>query len=361
MLHEVTAPVIAESFKSATGQAHDNAITGVLKLVGTKRTADGHEFEFTDEHADLVRWCRDKVLATLAELDDIDVELYVEIKVSLASIDAAMFGTSDVVIVSPKHQTIIVLDNKFGAGVRVYACDNPQLILYAIGALDMFGLLGSFNRVVFGVLQPRLEHHDVAELSTEDVAHWRDKLFRGAQATHKPNPPLHAGEWCKFCPAQATCPALQEHALAVARDIFSDHGAPPTVDLQAWPGEGLSKILAQADMIEDYLNAVKAEAYRRLRDGLDVPGLKLVQGRKVRSWRDQAEIEKWTGGSKLFHSEPELLSVAQTEKVCKREGIPFPQAYVREDYGQPVLALETDKRQAISSGITALPSEDLGL
>ena len=65
-------------------------------------------------------------------------------------------GTSDVVIV--KGGELIVMDLKFGMGVKVDAADNPQLQLYALGALNEFDMLGDFHTVTMVIHQPRLNY-----------------------------------------------------------------------------------------------------------------------------------------------------------------------------------------------------------
>lgn len=55
------------------------------------------------------------------------------------------FGTGDCVIIA--DGLLHVIDFKYGLGVMVEAEDNPQLKLYALGALDTFGCLYDIQRM----------------------------------------------------------------------------------------------------------------------------------------------------------------------------------------------------------------------
>lgn len=330
---------------------------GTMPNLDSKHTFDGFDFTFNDEHRDCIMWCGERIRQLLREVDDVDREEYHEIRLNLAEIEPGMFGTSDYILYSPKLKTLYVNDYKFGAGVKVYAEGNEQLICYAIGAYDWISLFHEIRRVVFGVLQPRLEHYDVAELLVEDLEDWRRRLRAGAQLTHKSDAPLAAGDHCKFCPAKASCPALESKALAVAQEIFTD----VEIKVEDLDGARIARILAQRGMVEGFFEAIAVEARRRLESGAGVPGFKLVQGRKSRDWSSDEAVKTWAKENKITPYDMKLLSPAQLEKVCKTAKVPFPQVLVVETYGNSSLVSASDPRPELlpAFDVVPVPLEDL--
>lgn len=139
------------------------------------------------------------------------------------------FGTSDAVIVG--GTVLHVMDLKYGQGVQVFAEENEQLMLYALGALDEFDALGSIDTVRMTVAQPRLNHFDTWECTVEHLRAFEQRAIAAGQRAllladmykDGPNGILKAdlvpGDHCKFCKAKATCPSLTDKVL---RDVAGD-------------------------------------------------------------------------------------------------------------------------------------------
>lgn len=358
----LTVPDVPTIYAAEGAMLHDNVadvLNGVgMDDVGTAREVDGFEFVFTDDHAALVQWCVDKVNELVDTLPD--AELEVEVRAPLNFIEPGAFGTSDVIVYSPSLRTVYVYDHKFGAGVKVYAAGNPQLIAYALGAVDR--IERPVERIVFGVLQPRLNHYDVDEMTIAQANDWREKFRAAALATHDPNAPLRAGDHCKFCPVKPTCPELHTTALAAAQAVYSD----PVPDPYTLDADRIADVLAKAPLIRTYLEAVEQEARRRLQAGLPVTGWKIVQGRGTRSWQSPSAIRQWAEGLAdlgaipsvdVFYDQPSFLSVAQFEKKCKSLGVPFPAAFVHKEFGAPSVVPESDPRPSLAVALEAIPED----
>src|ERR1044072_8856774 len=100
-------------------------------------------------------------------------ELMVEQRLPIFSGNTAgvpeQFGTSDTVIIDEEQRQLTIVDLKYGRGVQVYAEKNPQLMLYALGALDEFGMLYDIDTVRMVIHQPRLDHLDEWSCSVDEL------------------------------------------------------------------------------------------------------------------------------------------------------------------------------------------------
>lgn len=138
------------------------------------------------------------------------------------------FGTSDCVVIEPEIRRLSVGDLKYGRGVQVYAERNVQLMLYALGALDEFGLLYDFDTVRLMIFQPRLDHFDEWECSVEELRKFeKEAYYAGRDALALVDQPDKAPRYlqpgdkqCKFCEAKGDCPALRDQVLATVSGDF---------------------------------------------------------------------------------------------------------------------------------------------
>lgn len=102
--------------------------------------------EFTDDYRDFImdlvdqakQHCKDPV--TLIE-QHLDFSCYVP--------DG--FGTGDFLLVADKELNVV--DFKYGRGVAVYADHNPQMMLYALGALNLFYCLYDIEQVTYQMVK----------------------------------------------------------------------------------------------------------------------------------------------------------------------------------------------------------------
>ncbi len=244
-------------------------------------------------------------------------------------------GTSDVVIIDHANAEIVVIDLKYGMGVRVSAEENEQTQMYALGALEEYGVVGDFAYVSMLIHQPRLNH----------VSEWTitvDKLLEFAKGAS------FAARQCDLARSLDGEDAIAAFTL----DEFSDF-TPETVDMQT--GDNYLPIaMAKVGMVEDWCKAVRAEVERRLLAGQHVDGYKLVEGKRgPRKWSDADDIEQLFKSFRLRQDEMydfSLISPTKAEKVFKEN--PKRWAKVREritqSTGKPSVAPATDKRSALT-------------
>lgn len=160
--------------------------------------------EFTDDYRDYIMdlvgqaktHCKDPV--TLIE-QHLDFSCYVP--------DG--FGTGDFLLVADKELNVV--DFKYGRGVAVYADHNPQMMLYALGALNLFDCLYDIEQVTMTIFQPRLSSISTWTISTAELYQWAEEVLKPkAELAAKGEGDFVSGSWCRFCKARNTCRARAE-------------------------------------------------------------------------------------------------------------------------------------------------------
>lgn len=258
------------------------------------------------------------------------------------------FGTSDAIVL--RGDTLHVVDLKYGMGVQVYAEENPQGMLYALGAYNEIRHAADVQRVIITIVQPRLDHVSEWEISLVDLLRWAEWISQRAEATAEADAPRVAGEsQCKFCLAKHNCGALLKYTTDAMLTEFDDMDNLPAPDTLT--DEQVGAALAAKGLIEGWLGAVQGHVVDRLANGEGFPGFKLVAGRSSRSWVDEsAALKTLVGlvGNEKAMTEPKLISPPQAEKVlgAKRKG--EIQELIAKTEGKATLAPESDKRPAVN-------------
>lgn len=326
---------------------------------------DGTTFRITQDMVDHVL-SYTKLVREYAEGGSLLVEQRVDFSPVIGQPDS--FGTADAVIV--KGDQLIVVDLKFGMGVRVDATENPQLMLYALGALNDFDMLADFNEVMMVIHQPRLNHVSEYVLPVGELRAFGEKARTAADQVRlaesldlTADDDLTRGffepgeKQCRFCRAKAICPALREEIML---NVGGETRSPATpedfaqflpieVDMQV-SDNYLPIAMAKVGLVEDWCKAVRAETERRLLAGQKVDGWKLVEGRRGnRAWADENEAEATLKSFRLRQDEMydmKLVSPTKVEKLLKdspKRWAKIEPLLVRSE-GKPSVAPATDKR-----------------
>lgn len=285
-------------------------------------------------------------------------------------------GTSDAVVIAGNE--LQVHDLKYGYK-KVYAKKNRQLMMYALAALEAFEMLSDFERITLVIHQPRVDETpdewscSVAELLAFGEEVKTAAFHARACLTEKPGALIHhlrpSSEACLWCKAKPTCPALARHVKDIVAAEFEDMTLPEdkkaVVVLPPVPasGEDLGAKFEACDLIELWIEAVRAEVRRSLMSGLEVPspkgGYKLVAGRRgARAWKEEDEvIDKVLKGMTLKEAERytyKLISPTAAEKIFGAKGSqPNEKRWARlqamyaQPDGKPTIALMHDKRDAL--------------
>ena len=265
-------------------------------------------------------------------------------------------GTADAVIVTPDE--LIIVDAKFGFK-EVDADDNPQLMIYAAAAWDELKVAYDFQRVRIAISQPRLLAKPEFSFSMDDLHNFVAEVALAAELTrYDPDTLVPSEKGCQWCRAKAICPALRTSVM----DDF-DTVVPETAD-----PDDLARVMANANLIEGWVKAVRAEVERRLLAGEPVTGYKLVQGKRGnRMWTNPDDAEAALKAMRIKHDQMydyKLASPTTIEKLAKAEEIgprqwAKIQALITQSEGQPSVAPESDKRPALVTSAAASDFDDV--
>lgn len=263
------------------------------------------------------------------------------------------FGTGDACIIS--SDVLNVIDLKYGKGIKVDAQNNTQMMLYASGALHEYELMYDIKIIRMTIVQPRLNHVSVWEISVEDLKKWGEEVVKPkAQIAIKGEGDKKAGPWCKFCKIAALCKTLAEENIKLAQYEFADP--------HLLSDSELIKIHEQSQMLVDWVNAVSKYILDTAIEGKKWSGYKLVEGRSNRRWGDEEkvieELKKMKIAQKTFMP-PKLLPITAIEKLIgKKDFESRISKYVTKPQGAPTLVFETDPRPALGHEQAKLDFKD---
>ena len=335
-------PDITTEYAKEGTDAHELAEYKVNQLLGIKADNPTENLDYynqemedcTDSYAQYIAGQMSNYLSPVVMVEQrLDFSRYVP----------RGFGTCDCIIVADDALTII--DFKYGKGVAVKAEYNPQMMLYALGALEMFSILYDINEVKMVIFQPRIENISEFSMPVSDLLNWAENELRPkAKLAAKGEGEFCAGEHCRFCKVKATCRKRAEYNLAIAKYDF----APPDM----LEDSEIEMILERADALTAWAADVKEYALSEALKGRKWNGYKVVEGKSNRKYTDEkmavAVVKK---AGKDPYSEPKILGITEMTKLLggKKKFDELLSKYVCKPQGKPTLVPESDKRKEWSS------------
>ena len=253
------------------------------------------------------------------------------------------YGTGDCIIVADKRLHII--DFKYGQGVLVDAEQNPQMMLYALGALRLFDSLYDITEVSMSIFQPRRENVSTWTISVDDLLDWAENTLKPkAELAFKGEGEYTPGSWCQFCKAAVKCRARAEAKLQLARYEFA---MPPLLS-----DEEIEDILLKLDDLTKWANEITAYAQdAAVNHGKVWRGFKLVESRTNRRYTDEEAVVQ-AANAAGYHDiyKKSLIPITEMERLMgKRTFAEVIGSLVEKPKGQPTLVPASDKRPAIVS------------
>lgn len=322
LAHEVAEVVAREQLRPETGR-------------------DGFAPEVTQEMLDCAAGYRDYI----QEQNKSDsAAVLLEQRVDFSPWVPDGFGTCDCIIL--QDDTMTVIDYKYGQGVPVSAEGNPQLRLYALGALNDYGIAVDVQKVEMHIYQPRINNVSADTITAAELLEWAEKTMKPiAQKAAKGKGGYSAGPHCRFCPHAGRCRELtktctefvETHDLRVAVPVLAPHE--------------VADVLRMLPLISLWAKRINAQAMDTLLGGGAIPGYKVVEGKQGnRQWTDElkvAEALQTAGYKPADITETKLLSPAAMDKaIGKKRVAELLDALMYRTSGAPTIVPETDKRPA---------------
>lgn len=311
------------------------------------------ELETSDEMEEYTDAYRDFVLEQFnaAKRDDPAALLLLEQRLDFSKYVPEGFGTGDCVIIGAGR--LRVIDLKYGKGVPVAAEGNPQMRLYALGALEAYDFLYDITEVQMCIFQPRIDNIDSAVMAVGDLKAWGVEIRPLAQKAFSGTEEIHAGSHCdtNFCRARPFCRAYAERNLEIAKYDFKR-----PAQLSA---EEISEVLEHAEALAKWAKLIKEYALvEAVNNGAVFPGWKVVEGRSNRTFSIDDTLIAGQLIARGYNEDDiwprKLNGITKLENYLgKKEFNALLGEFVIKPAGAPTLVPETDKRPAMHSASAA--------
>ena len=248
------------------------------------------------------------------------------------------FGTGDCVILW--GDTLHVVDLKYGKGVQVSAENNPQLRLYALGALQEYSLLYTIQHVQMHIIQPRLDNVSKEAIAVDDLLLWADTVKSVAEKASKGEGEYCAGNWCRFCRAKSQCRARAVQMLEIGKDHQNK---------EILTDAEIGEILLKAQSLENWIKSLEEYVEKQMIAGKEIPGWKLVEGRSTRTITDTDaafKVLQESGYDRALLYEQKPLNLTGLEKLCGKKHLKeLIGSYIIKPPGKPTAVPVTDARK----------------
>lgn len=275
-----------------------------------------------------------------------------EQKLSLENYIPESFGTADTIVIGA--ETMHVIDFKYGKGVPVDATENPQIMSYALGALEHYRLFYRIENVIMTIFQPRLDNISEYSMTAENLINWGVFTLKPkAQAAFNGEGDyVPRSETCRFCRARVQCRARA--GANTALEDFKGIAAPSKKESGEFPKPPLltdaevGEVLKRAVDLEKWAADLKDYALSAILEGKNIPGWKAVEGRSKREFDntdDAFDDIKAAGFDEALLYERKPLTLAAVEKVLgKGKFAEVAGTHIVTPPGKPTLVDESDKR-----------------
>src|SRR5665648_154367 len=249
------------------------------------------------------------------------------------------FGTGDALVIA--DGTLHIVDYKHGQGVLVEAEDNPQMRLYALGALEIFDGIYDIDTVSMTIYQPQRDNVSTHTVFKENLYRWADEVLKPtAELAFAGDGNFLCGEWCSFCKAKYDCRVRADANMELARYDFK---LPPIL-----ADDEVEDILAKIDDLISWASDIKEYALKAALIGKQWSGYKLVEGRSNRKYADETAVAEAVSTAGFDPYERKVLGItAMTSLIGKKRFEEVLGGYIEKPQGKPTLVPESDKRPAI--------------
>src|SRR5574344_219220 len=276
-----------------------------------------------------------------------DAQLLVETKLDFGIYVPDAFGTADAINIADGVMEII--DFKYGKGVKVSAYQNPQMMIYALGAFEKFNFEYNITSVRMTIIQPRIDNLSEYLITIPELLAWAyDVLIPAAKKAYAGGSEQTPGEWCQFCKVKQVCRKYKE----ICKTAIAKNPDPRLLS----PAEIAAEVLPMLSLVETWLSGAKEYSLQLALSGESLPGWKLVEGRSNRKITNADSVAALLNGegynNDQIYKPKELQTITELEKlVGKKHFAEVCKDFIDKPQGKPTLVPEDDKRPAINPAV----------
>ena len=322
-----------------------------LETLETLYPHDMHEYvqDYIDFVHERVRQAKER---------NTDAVVYIEQRVDFSPWVPEGFGTGDCVIIS--DEVLDVTDLKYGKGVFVGVEENVQLMLYALGAWNMFNHLFDLKRIVLNLYQPRIGNIAQWEISVEQLLEWAesqvkptaDRVWYAMETGDLSNVEFDASDYesCQFCKAKIHCRARRDRMVAMTMYEFAEPAMLSDAEVIA--------CLAEAKHLQKWAADLETWALEEAGRGKKFAGKKLVEGRANRKYSDEEAVKTalvMEGYEPVQFTKSKLIGVTDMTALLKgkKKFEALLGDFITKPRGKPVLVDEADPRPELDDKVKA--------
>lgn len=260
------------------------------------------------------------------------------------------FGTADCIVIADGVMNVV--DYKHGKGVEVCAAENPQMMLYALGALEIFDGIYDIDEIYMTIYQPRKSNISVSVIEKDELLEWaQNGLIYKAKLAYEGQGEFHCGEWCRFCKAKAECRERAATNMELARYEFQE---PALLS-----DDEIAEILGRIDELTAWASDIKEYALKQAINGKEWTGWKLVEGRSNRKYINENAAAKIVEDAGFDPYEHKVLGITAMQKMLgKAKFNELLGGFIEKPQGKPTLAPMSDKRTAMNTAKNDFTEED---
>jgi len=334
--------------KESTAAAEGSAAHGLCEhklrkalRMRSKRPISKYDSDEMEEHSDAyVDFVMEQL--EIAKRGCKDPLVLIEQKLDFSYYVPQGFGTGDCIIIS--DEKLHIIDFKYGMGILVNSVDNPQMKLYALGALEIYDSLYDVKEVSMTIFQPRRENISTWTIPVEELNDWAENELKSkARKAYDGEGEYLPGEWCTFCRAAVKCRARAEEKLKLAQLEFK---LPPLLtDAEI---EDILSILPDLTKWSNEIFAYATDA--AINHGKQWNSFKVVEGRSNRKYKDEdavANVAKANGYKDIYRQS--LITITEMQKLMgKKQFEEILSNLIYKPTGKPTLVPITDKRAVMN-------------
>lgn len=334
LAHEIAELKLSKWCKKGIGPKKFNSAMEKFK---THELYQPEMDKFTDEYVDFVK----EIFMAYPSKPYIELEE----RVDFSNIVPEGFGTADCIMIFGNDLNII--DLKYGKGVPVSPVDNPQLMLYALGAYNNYSFIYDIKTVTMSIVQPRLGVFESYTVTVDELLQFADRVKPIADKAYNGSDEYKSGDHCKFCKAKSVCKARAAEMFAVVEDIkpVMENG------IGTLTPQEIGYYLDKVDGVSKWISDLEDEGLILALNGEDVTGFKAVEGRSIRAFKDidsafNVLLSNGYDEAMLYERKP--LTLSKIEKlVGKSVFSEMLKDEIVKPPGKPTLVRESDKREKI--------------